>query len=191
MNEHQPGPEDAQEASPRKPEGRSAGGLSQAMRDALLERIMSRQHKQHGPQEFLSRSERAAVRKEALKASKKIARKEGRCTFEVTGSPADKAEGREKVICGAFATRRGLCRKHYNLKFFKVRPYQTGVGKKRRPFIGSQLPGNMSDLQHECLTKLPLGMSYEACLEAMNLADPDNHLEPIYPKKPPLGKSRT
>lgn len=120
---------------------------------------------------------------DALKAAKKLARKEGRCDFEVAALKARKAEGHNRWVCDTFAVRRGLCRKHYNLKYLYVQPAVPGSGRgKTRPFAGWQLHGSMTDKQHERLRELPLAMAYEDCIAEMNATDPSNILPLIYEK---------
>ncbi len=125
-----------------------------------------------------------ALRKEnarkALKQAQSIARKDGKCCADVQPSRRWDRPDAPKRVCGAEATRQGYCRKHYNRKVLKIRSRQQGYGGKCRPFADWQLPGNMSDAQHECLQGLPLSTSYDDCVTAMNAADPSNLLAPIY-----------
>ncbi|MCS4240922.1 hypothetical protein M2418_000424 [Rhizobium sp. BIGb0125] len=127
--------------------------------------------------------------KKLLKERQKRARKENLCTALVKAGKKDRELGREKDVCGTFATNHGLCRKHYNLKYLKVPPIQPGAGATMRPFAGWQLPGNMTEKQHEGLRALPLRTSYADCLEVLIALDPSNILEAIC-EKPASMKSK-
>lgn len=141
---------------------------------------------------FYRHTELVAVREakeRSLKESQKRAKREGKCPFLANTSHRAFDLEREQGVCGTFAVRRGLCRKHYNLKYLKVPPLQPGTGRTMRPFAGWQLPGNMTDEQHDCLRSLPLKTSYADALAAMNAADPRVKLEAIG-EKPGLKKSK-
>jgi len=126
--------------------------------------------------------------KKLLKDKQKRARKDNLCATLVKAGKKDRELGREKTVCGTFATNHGLCRKHYNLKYLKVPPIQPGAGATMRPFAGWQLPGNMTEKQHEGLRALPLRTGYAHCIEALNALDPSNILEAIF-EKPASRKS--
>lgn len=127
---------------------------------------------------------------DAFKAAKKLARKTCQCDFAVAAPKAKKAGGHTRWICGALAVRNGLCRKHYNIKCLGVQPAVRGSGRgKTRPFAGWQLPGSMTDKQHERLRELPCETPYEDCIVEMSAADPSNILKPIY-EKPGSRKSK-
>jgi hypothetical protein len=142
----------------------------------------------------LTTAEQKASRKRALQREQYAAKKAGKCPVAVK----ERAVGVSRLepkrhVCGAEATRKGMCRRHYNRKYLKVRANQAGGGGEwglRRPFADWQLPGSMSDIQHECLAGLPIDTHYEACLEAMNAADPSNTLTAIY-EKPGRKKSKS
>lgn len=119
------------------------------------------------------------------------AKRDGKCPAIVKERNTSWPNEPKKRCCGAVATRMGLCRRHYNKKFLHIRTNQAGgLWGNTRHFAEWQLPGNMSDKQHECLMALPLATAYEDCIAAMNSADPANILTPIY-EKPASRKSKS
>ncbi len=124
-----------------------------------------------------------AETKRLLSRQQYAAKKSGQCPAVVNKRRVRGAFGVEKRVCGAEATRKGFCRIHYNKKFLMVPANQAGGSSGRfRPFADWQLPGHMSDAQHDCLAALPLNMGYLECIEVMNAADPGNLLIPITEK---------
>lgn len=119
------------------------------------------------------------------------AKRDGKCPAIVKERNTSWPNEPKKRCCGAVATRMGLCRRHYNKKFLHIRANQAGgLWGNTRHFAEWQLPGNMSDKQHECLMALPLATAYEDCIAAMNSTDPANILTPIY-EKPASRKSKS
>lgn len=135
-------------------------------------------------------SEQRLKARRLLAKEQYAAKRDGKCPAVVKERKTSWASEPKKRCCGAVATRKGLCRRHYNKKILRIRTNQAGgEWGNTRHFADWQLPGSMTDIQHECLAALPLYKTYEDCIEAMNGVDPTNILLPIY-EKPASRKSK-